>query len=72
MQGHGNGIRPMYATSSSSDVYHLLIEAETADSTLCGLVKTALLYLTTNRPTDRDLSALDLATRRLNNSATED
>ena len=38
MQRHGNGIRPMYATSSSGDVYHLLIEAET-DSTLCGIVK---------------------------------
>lgn len=68
MQGHGNGIRPMYATSSSSDVYHLLIEAET-DSTLCGLVKTSWLQLTTTRPTDRKLCrecaqiALDRATR---------
>ena len=69
MQEYGNGIRPMYATSSSSDVYHLLIEDETADSTLCGLVKTSWLQLTTNRPTDRGLCrecaqiALDRATR---------
>ena len=68
MQGHGNGIHPMYATSSSSDAYHLLIEAET-DSTLCGLVKTSWLQLTTTRPTDRELCrecaqiALDRATR---------
>jgi hypothetical protein len=59
----------MYATSSSSDVYHLLTEAETADSTLCGPVKASWLHLTTNRPTDRELCrecaqiALDRATR---------
>jgi len=68
MQGHGNGIRHMYATSSSSDVYHLLIEADT-DSTLCCLVKTSSLHLTIIRPTDRELCrecaqiALDRATR---------
>lgn len=68
MQGHDNGIRSMYATSSSGDVYHLLIEAET-DSTLCGIVKASSLHLTTNRPTDRMLCrecaqiALDRATR---------
>ena len=68
MQGHGSGIPPMYATSSSNDFYHLLIEADT-DCTLCGLVKTSWLQLTTNRPTDRELCrecaqiALDRATR---------
>ena len=58
----------MYVTSSSSDIYHLVIEAET-DFTLCGLATTSWLHQTTNRPTDRELCrecaqiALDRATR---------
>jgi hypothetical protein len=53
----------MYATNSPSDIYHLL--TDTRDQTLCGLpvgqvvidrpTKSSVLYLTSNRPEDREL-----------------
>ena len=53
----------MYAITSPNDAYHLL--TETKDQTLCGQsvapvvidrpVEASVLYLTSNRPTDREL-----------------